>query len=83
MVEFEEDKLIAWRHFAGHVWRYILEPGENSDAGARTTRLTEQFDPTFAGSPLTLQLLGFRRRNERAIRRTLDQIAALARAGAL
>jgi len=83
VVEFEEGKLIAWRHFAGHVWRYILEPVDNSDAGAGSTRLTEQFDPTHAGSPLTLKLLGFRRRNERAIRRTLDRIAALAHAGSL
>lgn len=24
--EFDEDRLIAWRHFAGHRWRYELEP---------------------------------------------------------
>jgi hypothetical protein len=86
VVEFEEGKRIAWRHFAGHVWRYILEPVEKSASGVgagNSTRLTEQFDPTHAGSPVTLKLLGFRRRNERAIRGTLDRIAALARAGNL
>ena len=31
VVEFEEGRRIAWRHFAGHIWRYILEPvGQNS-----------------------------------------------------
>ena len=26
VVEFEEDRRIAWRHFGGHRWRYVLEP---------------------------------------------------------
>ena len=26
VVEFVEDKQIGWRHFGGHIWRYILEP---------------------------------------------------------
>ena len=26
VVEFDEDRLIGWRHFAGHIWRYRLEP---------------------------------------------------------
>lgn len=94
VVEFEEGRRIAWRHFAGHVWRYILEPVENSqptqvdltnsaDTSKPSTRLTEQFDPTNAGSPLTLKLLGFPRRNESAIEETLDRITAMARAGSL
>ena len=29
--EFEEGRRIAWRHFYGHVWRYLLEPA--ADAG--------------------------------------------------
>jgi len=31
VVEFDENRLIAWRHFGGHRWRYELEP-----AGAAT-----------------------------------------------
>jgi uncharacterized protein YndB with AHSA1/START domain len=88
VVEFEEGRRIAWRHFAGHVWRYLLDPIDvpaGSDAAGRTgsTRLTEQFDPTNAGSPLVLRLLGFPRRNERAIKETLDRIADLAGTGTL
>lgn len=92
VVEFEEGRRIAWRHFAGHVWRYLLEPLEepvlsstdrNHVGGPASTRLTEQFDPTHAGSPLTLKLLGFARRNESAIQQTLDRITVLARAGTL
>ena len=26
VVEFEEDRRVAWRHFGGHRWRYVLEP---------------------------------------------------------
>jgi uncharacterized protein YndB with AHSA1/START domain len=88
VVEFEEGRRIAWRHFAGHVWRYLLETVDapaGSDAAGHTgsTRLTEQFDSTNAGSPLALRLLGFPRRNESAIKATLDRIAALAHAGSL
>lgn len=96
VIEFEEGRRIAWRHFAGHVWRYLLEPidvpvsagvadaTDARDTGAGpATRLTEQFDPTGAGSPWVLKLLGFGRRNELAIRGTLDRIETLARAGTL
>ena len=34
VVEFEETKTIAWRHFGGHIWRYILEP---VDGGTNVT----------------------------------------------
>ncbi|HKJ55852.1 MAG TPA: SRPBCC family protein [Nitriliruptoraceae bacterium] len=38
VVEFEPDRRIAWRHFAGHRWRYELEATEGG------TRVTESFD---------------------------------------
>jgi len=38
VVEYDEDSLIAWRHMAGHRWRYELE---QVDGG---TRVTESFD---------------------------------------
>ena len=40
VVEFEENRLIAWAHYGKHRWRYELEP---LDGGART-RVTETFD---------------------------------------
>lgn len=38
VVEFEQDRRIAWRHFGRHIWRYELEP---VDGG---TKVTETFD---------------------------------------
>ena len=76
VVEFEEGRLIAWRHFAGHVWRYRLEP-----AGTNATQVSEEFDPTGSRAPLLLTLLGWTRRNQRSIEQTLDRLEqwALAR----
>src|ERR687890_1401713 len=41
VVEFEQDRRIAWRHFGAHRWRYELEP--TSDG---RTRVTETWDAT-------------------------------------
>ena len=69
VVEFDEGRRIAWRHFAGHVWRYILEPVDDE-----ITRVTEQFDATHARSPLVLTLLRARRRNRQSIVATLERL---------
>ena len=69
VVEFVEGKQIAWRHFGGHVWRYILEPTTGG------TTVTEQFAYRNSRSPLMLKLAGYVRNNERAIRKTLDNLA--------
>lgn len=74
VVEFEEGRRIAWRHFAGHRWRYLLEPVD----GGRT-RVTEQFDPTRVRRPWVYRVLGFDRRNAAAITGTLDRLEAWAR----
>lgn len=71
VVEFEDGRLIAWRHFNGHVWRYSLEPEGTS------TIVTEQWDPSRAKHRLALRLLGFSKRNAAAIRATLDRLAEL------
>lgn len=72
VVEFEEGRRIAWRHFNGHIWRYVLTPEGDG------TRIREEWDPTPAKRQLGLRLLGFPRRNERGIRRTLENLAAAA-----
>jgi uncharacterized protein YndB with AHSA1/START domain len=74
VVEFEEGRRIAWRHFGGHVWRYLLEP-----LGDEMTRVTEQFDPTRSKSPLVLKLIRANRRNQRSIDQTLLRLDAWAR----
>lgn len=66
VVEFEPDRRIAWRHFGGHVWRYILEPVDE-----QWTRVTEQFDHRGSRSPLFLRLIGAQRRNQTSMERTL------------
>ena len=75
VVEFEEDRRIAWRHFGGHVWRYILEP-----LGERATKVTEQFDPTPSRWPLVLKLLRYPVRNQRSIEHTLHRLVEWASA---
>ena len=71
VVEFEENKRIAWRHFGGHIWRYILEPVEGG------TQVTEQFDPTTSRMPIVLKLMNSETNNAKAIERTLDNLQEL------
>jgi hypothetical protein len=76
VVEFTEDRLIGWRHFAGHIWRYRLEP-----LGPDSTRVTEEFDPRPSRYPRATRLLGWERRNERAIEQTLANLVEWAGEG--
>ena len=70
VVELEEDRRIAWRHFGGHRWRYVLEPT------ARGTRVTESFDYSRYGlvPRLAIELTGFPERNRRGIAGTLVEL---------
>lgn len=77
VVEFEEGRLIAWRHFHGHRWRYGFEDVEGG------TRVTETFDWSRARSKLSLELLGFPRRNLEGMRATLARLEQLAVHGAV
>lgn len=74
VVEFEEGRRIAWRHFAGHVWRWQLEPVDDG-----TTRVTEEFDPRPTRFPRLTRLLRWPQRNERSIARTLGRLEEWAR----
>ena len=69
VVEFEEGRRIAWRHFGRHVWRYELEP---VDGG---TRVTETFDWAPALAPRLLELARVPARNARGIEQTLARLA--------
>lgn len=68
VVEFEDDRLIAWCHPARAIWRYELEP---VDGG---TRVRETFD--FRGSPVAkgIELAGMHRGNAKSIRDTLRRL---------
>jgi hypothetical protein len=68
VVEFEDNKLIGWRHIGGHIWRYILEP---VDGG---TKVTEQFDWNTNRAPLMLKLMNAEKANAKAIEKTLENL---------
>ena len=70
VVEFEQDRLIAWAHFGGHRWRYELE------AVAGGTKVTETFDWSTAKSPKMIELMGYPKKNAKAIEGTLERLAA-------
>jgi uncharacterized protein YndB with AHSA1/START domain len=79
VVEHEEDRRIAWRHFGGHRWRYELEP---LDAGS--TRVTETFDYTRYNpvAAKVLALTGSLDRNRHGIEQTLVRLKTAAEADA-
>ena len=77
VVEFVPDRLVAWRHFGAHRWRYELEPTEKGG-----TRVTETWDysryhPAWAA---VLRLVGFPERNREGITATLERLKQAAEA---
>jgi uncharacterized protein YndB with AHSA1/START domain len=78
VVEFEEDRRIAWRHFGGHRWRYVLEPT------ATGTRVTESFDYSRYGlvPRLIVEVAGFPARNREGIAATLVKLKQAAESDA-
>jgi len=70
VVEYEEGRLIAWRHFAGHRWRYTLTPV------AGGTHVREEWDPS--RQPRVVQtfykLVGFPARNRKGMEATLVRL---------
>lgn len=71
VVEFEDGRLIGWRHLGGHIWRYILEP---VDGG---TKVTEQFDWNNNRAPLMLKVMRAEKNNAKAIERTLQNLVRI------
>ncbi|GHF64720.1 uncharacterized protein YndB with AHSA1/START domain [Amycolatopsis bartoniae] len=71
VVEYEENRLIAWRHFNGHRWRWQLEPVEGG------TRVTETFDWSTARIPLLISVSFFPKKNKQGIDATLDRLAGM------
>ncbi|GAA1878900.1 SRPBCC family protein [Lapillicoccus jejuensis] len=78
VVEFDEDRRIAWRHFAGHRWRYELEPVGGG------TRVTESFDYSRynALAAKVIELAGFPAKNRQGIHETLPKLKAAAESDA-
>ncbi|AXJ10126.1 polyketide cyclase / dehydrase and lipid transport [Arthrobacter sp. PM3] len=78
--EFEEGHRIAWRHFYGHVWRYLLEPatGPGGTAGTMVpgTMVTEQWDARRVRGKSLLRLAGYLRRHPVNLEQTLAKLDA-------
>lgn len=79
VVEFEEGRLIAWRHFAGHRWRYVLTPV------AGGTLVREEWDASKlpVAKQVFMRLMRFPARNRAGMEATLvrlDQLVAQQRA---
>lgn len=91
VVEFEEGRLIAWRHFNGHRWRYELEPATVGDGpvgdgpvgdgpvgdGIEATVVTETFDGRTARVPASLLLINAYANNQVAVAKTLVRLKEL------
>ena len=75
VVEFEDNRRIAWRHFAQHIWRYELEP---TDGG---TRVTESFDWGSSRFPPFYEWMGYPARHETNMARTLERLASIVEQG--
>lgn len=70
VVEFDEPRRIAWRHFAGHRWRYVLTPVDEG------TLVREEWDASRLPWPVqqTLKIAGFPERNRRGMAETLRRL---------
>jgi uncharacterized protein YndB with AHSA1/START domain len=79
VVEFEPDRLIAWRHFTANRWRYELAP--TADGG---TTVTETFDMSRANTATTVVVRAakFPERNQQGITDTLVRLKHAAEADA-
>lgn len=73
------ERLLEWRHPAGHRWRWEMAP----QAGGKTL-VRETFDYGYRGSRggKVYELLGFRRANGRGIRASLLRLAQVLESGA-
>ena len=76
VVEYEDERLIAWEHFGKHRWRYQLEPLHDGSS----TRVTESFDWSTSRSPKMIEVMGYPKKHRPNIERTLANIAEIVEA---
>lgn len=73
VVEFDENRRIAWRNFGRHIWRYELEP---LDGETTHTLVRETFDYATNPTPWLLEWAGFPDHNAAAMQQTLQRLDA-------
>jgi uncharacterized protein YndB with AHSA1/START domain len=78
VVEFEENRLIAWAHFGKHRWRYELTPTEVD--GEPATEVTETFDWSTSLFPKGIELAGYPKKHPANMEATLERLAGLVEA---
>jgi hypothetical protein len=72
VTEYDEDRVIEWRHPMGHRWRW-----EFTTIGPELTEVTETFDYSDAGATGKMyELFRFPASNAKGIRATLTQLRA-------
>lgn len=71
VVEFEQDRLIAWCHLGGHRWRWELRP-----EGDGATRLSETFDQSTSRASWLLRRAGYPQRHLRNVAASVANVAA-------
>jgi Polyketide cyclase / dehydrase and lipid transport len=73
VTEFDDGKVLEWRHPMGHRWRWELAPQSES-----TTRVTETFDYSGVGAAKAkaLELFGTPKQNAAGIEATLEKLEA-------
>lgn len=76
VVEYEENRLIAWAHFGKHRWRYELEPNDEG------TLVTETFDWSTSLAPFFIELAGYPKKHPANMEATLERLEAVATADA-
>jgi hypothetical protein len=68
---YEQNRLLEWRHPAGHRWRY-----EFAETGPGRTDVTETWDYSTSKAPKVLELMGMPARNTAGIEATLAKLRA-------
>jgi uncharacterized protein YndB with AHSA1/START domain len=75
VVEYEENRLIAWRHWGKHRWRYEFDPVEGG------TKVTETFDWSRVSPPLFIELMGYPKKHPDDMAKTLERLEAVVTGG--
>lgn len=78
VVEYSENRLIAWSHVGGWRWRYELEPLDPTADGSPLTRVTETFDWSTSPAGFYVTAVGWPKRNAEGMSKTLARLDAFA-----